>query len=125
MSPSLRVLVVEDHGDTRMLLVSYLESLGHAVVAAGSVMEARQALQEHGDFDLMLSDIGLPDGLGWELLESTTVSPGLSVAMSGFGARADIDRSLRAGFAQHLVKPLGLPAIDAVLAAAVKRRHAP
>jgi CheY-like chemotaxis protein len=65
-----RVLIVEDHEDGREFLRRMLESNGHSVTAVGSCHDARQALAIGGDgrYDLLLTDVGLPDGSGWELV---------------------------------------------------------
>jgi CheY-like chemotaxis protein len=121
VSASLRILLVEDHHDTRELLASYLESQGHRVVVAESIADARDYLQHEGRFDLMLSDVGLPDGRAWQLMDASLPRPAIAVAMSGFGAPSDVERSLKAGFAEHLIKPVGLGEIDRVLALAAAR----
>ena len=68
-----RILVVEDHDDGREFLKRILLGDGHVVVAVGSCGEARQALasQSAAPFDLMLTDVGLPDGSGWDLVRTT------------------------------------------------------
>jgi CheY-like chemotaxis protein len=69
-------------------------------------------------FDVLVSDIGLPDGDGWELLvKLKSEMPVRAIAMSGYGMRADLDRSKAAGFGAHLIKPFG----PADLEAAVKK----
>jgi CheY-like chemotaxis protein len=101
----LRILVVENHPDTVKWLQLLLEDMGHAVGTAGSVAEARTALQQES-WEVLISDIGLPDGTGWELLETSKLrQPTYSIAMSGFGMNADTARSLAAGFRHHLLKP--------------------
>ncbi len=102
----LRILLVEDHADTAEILKRMLVRRGHEVVIAGNVAVA----VEKGNaerFDLLLSDIGLPDGTGSELLEKlrpTCMMP--AIALSGFGSQQDIQRSLAAGFLLHLTKPV-------------------
>jgi hypothetical protein len=101
--PAFKVLVVENHADTRIILVRYLQALGHEVTAASGMNEGR-ALLGQSEYDIVLSDIGLDDGDGWELCQSIP-STTFAVAISGFGTQADIRRSLDAGFRHHLVKP--------------------
>ncbi len=103
---ALRVLLVEDHADTRRVLQRLLTRWGHTVTTTGTVAQARQALSEE-TFDLLLSDLGLPDGSGLDViakLRETSQIP--AVAMSGYGMAADIKRTLDAGFNEHLVKPV-------------------
>ena len=94
----------------------YLEHLGHAVDSASTVQTALAALVETR-CDLLLSDIGLPDGNGWELLQRLegATRPGFAVAMSGFGMNADQSRSRAAGFQHHLIKPFHPEELDAIL----------
>ena len=103
----LRIFVVENHPDTLKYLRMYLETMGHEVFSAPTVAEALAALPA-SDCDVLLSDIGLPDGTGWELLqrlEGKLDRPVYAIAMSGFGLHADQSRSRAAGFRHHLVKP--------------------
>ena len=111
-STRLRIFLVEDHEDTRVTFKAYLESRGHFVATAASVKEAVEALPT-AHCDVLFSDIGLPDGTGWDLLRDVRLEkPIYAVAMSGFGMQADRARSYEAGFRHHLVKP---PRIDKIL----------
>jgi len=104
----LRLLVVEDHHDTLETLQQLLKRRGYAVRTAGSVEQALQVAEDY-EFDLLVSDIGLPDGRGTELLErleKRSGHPYLAIAMSGFGTEEDLRNSQHAGFAQHLTKPV-------------------
>ena len=104
---ALRVFVVENHPDTLKYLRMYLEGMGHEVLSALTLHDALAALPE-ADPDVLLSDIGLPDGDGWELLrrmEGRFRRPVYALAMSGFGLHADQVRSREAGFRHHLLKP--------------------
>jgi two-component system CheB/CheR fusion protein len=115
---ALRILVVEDHPDTRAMLVMLLEMSAHEVVAVGSLQEAVVAWPTSG-CDVVLSDLGLPDGDGWELLGRLPPPvPAFAVAMSGYGTQADRDRSAAAGFRHHLVKPMEVELLERVLAQA-------
>jgi CheY-like chemotaxis protein len=112
---SLRIFVVENHADTLQSLRLYLEDLGHEVTAARNVKEALEKLPGSG-VEVLLSDIGLPDGTGWELLEKAGLSPDVfTIAMSGFGMGADSERSFRAGYRHHLLKPFRSDELDSVL----------
>ncbi len=115
IAASLRILVVENHADTLRILKSYLESLGHSVTGAADKAEAlRKASAAHPD--VLISDIGLADGNGWELLaEARFAKPVFAVAMSGYGMRADQDKSTRAGYRRHIRKPFDLDLLDEIL----------
>ena len=116
--PSLRIFVVEDHRDTRDLLTMYLESLGHTVCSARTMVDALQALPQSA-CEVLISDIGLPDGDGWQLMEKAQLPPTVyAVAMSGFGMDADRLKSKAVGFRRHLLKPLVPKELDAALAEA-------
>ncbi len=111
----LQVLIVENHPDTVKWLQYHLEDLGHTVDSASTLAEGKAKL-EAGDWDLLISDIGLPDGAGWNLLEGGTAKPGLfAVAMSGFGMNADSARSRSAGFRRHLLKPFKIGELGEIL----------
>ncbi len=117
---SLRILTVENHPDTREVLTLMLESLGHTVVVAESL---RTALAEavRSNCDVLLSDIDLPDGNGWELLSHLDLPrPMYAIAMSGYGTTSDHKRSKAAGFRHHLVKPMGFEQLETILVEAAK-----
>ena len=114
-----RVLLVEDHIDTRDVMARLLQGLGCSVQVAGSVREAI-ALGASGNFDVLLCDLGLPDGSGLDVmrqLRATTRIRGM--ALSGFGQENDVERSLAAGFEKHITKPINFIALqEAVLSLA-------
>jgi CheY-like chemotaxis protein len=115
---SLRILLVENHADTLRWLTLYLEDLGHIVTAAKTVGEAVVALKTQR-FEVLVSDIGLPDGTGWELLaQANLLQAPYAIAMSGFGMNADHLRSREAGYRHHLLKPFKTAELDKVLAEA-------
>jgi two-component system, chemotaxis family, CheB/CheR fusion protein len=102
----LRILFVEDHEDTRRVVARLLRRLGHLVRTAGGVREALDAAED-GGFDLLISDLALPDGTGLDVMRHLKGRPGLrGIALSGFGMEEDRWRSRDAGFAQHLTKPI-------------------
>jgi two-component system, chemotaxis family, CheB/CheR fusion protein len=102
----LRILLVEDHEDTRWVVARLLRRRGHLVRTAGGVREALDAA-EAGAFDLLISDLGLPDGSGLDLMRHLDGRPGLrAIALSGFGMDEDRAESRYAGFAHHLTKPV-------------------
>lgn len=122
--PSLRVFVVENHEDTLQSLRSYLEGLGHTVTAARGMTEALAALP-NCECDVLISDIGLPDGDGWELLERADLPNGVyCVAMSGFGLSGHRARSKASGYRHHLLKPFNPDELDSILEDAARERFA-
>lgn len=109
----LRVLLVEDHPDTSDQLTRLLKRAGHEVTAAGSIKEAldvvaaKTGASTECPFDFLISDLGLPDGSGHDLMRSLGNChriPG--IALSGFGMKEDVADSLAAGFARHMTKPV-------------------
>jgi CheY-like chemotaxis protein len=111
----LRILVVENHADTREILISLLEGLGHTVIVAESMRSALRAAPQ-ARCDVLISDIGLPDGDGWELLGRLNLPrPMYAIAMSGYGMAADRTRSKAAGYRHHLVKPMGIEQLEGIL----------
>jgi|KBSSwiStaDraftv2_1062776.scaffolds.fasta_scaffold157509_4 CheY-like chemotaxis protein len=102
----LRIFIVENHEDTRFLLALLLEQLGHTVFTATTLAEALAAAPA-ARCDVLISDIGLPDGNGWELMARLGEErPPYAIAMSGFGQVSDRQRSLEAGYRHHLLKPV-------------------
>jgi len=118
----LRIFVVENHDDTRLALETLLAQLGHEVEAVATMAAALSALPE-ADADVLISDIGLPDGNGWDLLSRLDVSRvPFAIAMSGYGMNADRERSRVAGYRHHMVKPMDLEKLEAYLAEAALER---
>ncbi|MEP6809466.1 MAG: response regulator [Chthoniobacterales bacterium] len=117
-SAARSVLLVEDHEQTRATLQQLLERRGHRVTGAGTLAEARH-LAVPGACDLVISDIGLPDGDGHTLMAELRESQGLpGIALSGYGMESDIARSQANGFFVHLTKPIDIQALDAAIAIA-------
>jgi PAS domain S-box-containing protein len=106
----LRIILVEDNQDTLRYLTAILRRLGHDIVPADCLSAARAALSDaESPFDLLLSDIELPDGNGLDLMRELRAAghtPG--IAMSGFGTEEDLALSRDAGFFDHLTKPIDL-----------------
>ena len=122
-SPSLRVFLVENHRDTLLYMQMYLESLGHKVSTAETMAAALEALSGAA-WDVLISDIGLPDGTGWELLQRAALPPGVyCIAMSGFGMGADHVRSREAGYRHHLLKPFNPAELDRMLEEAAQEKQ--
>jgi CheY-like chemotaxis protein len=113
----LSILLVEDHIDTREALAELLRVYGHAVETADSVGTALAAV-DGCRFDLVVSDIGLPDGSGLDLMREILARCGEGVkgiCLSGFGMEEDLAESRAAGFLAHLTKPVNLKELEAVL----------
>lgn len=119
----MNIFLVENHDDTLNYLGRYLEQSGHEVRIAREMEGALKALQEK-PADVLLCDIGLPDGSGWELMEkvATYEHVPFGIAMSGYSSRADQEKSLAAGFRYHLVKPFVPDDLDALLKEAATER---
>jgi DNA-binding response OmpR family regulator len=112
---SLRILIVEDHTDTLHALSSLLQHFGHEISVADNAENARRIIQSK-NFDVVLADIALPDGTGYDVIaEAKRSQPIKAVALSGFGAPADIKRGREAGFDFHLTKPVDFHELRAVL----------
>lgn len=111
----MRILLVDDHADTVRMMSLFLERHGYVVRTAGSVREAL-AIAAAEDVDVLVSDIGLPDGSGIELLQAMSkIRTVKGIAFSGFAMPDDIQRSMEAGFQEHLVKPSGFNQLCSVL----------
>jgi PAS domain S-box-containing protein len=115
----VRILLVEDHEPTRTSLARLLMHRSYEVMTAASVAEAR-TLAQAKEFQLLISDIGLPDGNGYDLmLELKKVHPVKGIALTGYGMEQDVNRSQDAGFVAHLTKPVGIQSLEVALAAAL------
>jgi PAS domain S-box-containing protein len=111
-----RVLLVEDHADTLAAMAQLLEMFGYTVRTADSVASALQAA-EGERVDVVVSDIGLPDGSGLDLMRQLLArQPVRGIALSGFGMEEDLRKSREAGFVEHLTKPVDFARLQQVLA---------
>ena len=120
----LRILLVEDNHDTLRFLATVLRDRGHEVVTADCLAAAREVLmpscsvldEVEVHFDLLISDIELPDGNGLELMREISINGAIpGIAMSGFGGEEDLELSREAGFVDHLTKPLDLHRLEAAI----------
>ncbi|MDB6137158.1 MAG: Two-component system, NtrC family, sensor kinase [Verrucomicrobiaceae bacterium] len=103
----LCILLVEDHRDTREMMGRLLERRGHRVWLAAGVVEAAETAVKIEHLDILISDLGLPDGTGADALQAVSRHHVVrAIALSGFGMEEDIRQSLKAGFAHHLIKPV-------------------
>ncbi len=124
----LRILLVEDHGDTARIMRRLLTARGHVVEIAANVASALHLAGESDgaggppqEFDLLISDMGLPDGSGLDLMrelkQRKVILP--AIALSGYGQEADLQQSRDAGFLEHLVKPVSIPRLEEAIARTV------
>ncbi len=111
-----RILVVEDEPATLRIMARLLRGLGHEVTTAGTITAALERV-EAGDFDLIVSDIGLPDGTGLEMMRRIVArrGPVPAIALTGYGMEDDIQRSREAGFTAHMTKPIDFPKLGAMI----------
>jgi CheY-like chemotaxis protein len=102
-----KILLVEDHDDTARALARLLNLSGYQVLTAGTFAGALQLCGKE-KFDLLISDVGLPDGSGYDLMREILSRRCLAkgIAVSGYGTEQDVEQSLQAGFTEHLVKPV-------------------
>jgi DNA-binding response OmpR family regulator len=112
---SLRVFLVENHEDTVRYMRLYLEQLDYKVCIAADMATALREIP-NSNCDVLISDIGLPDGDGWQLMENLGENrPRFAIAMSGYGTGNDQRRSREVGYDYHLVKPFTPEALQALL----------
>ena len=118
---SFCVILVEDHADTAECLRKFLTSIGYKVYVAPDVASAR-GLAKAVAFDVLLSDLRLPDGTGWDLMEELSAKqPIRAIAISGYNTEDDIARSRQVGFLDHLAKPLVFEELTAAINHAIAR----
>jgi HAMP domain-containing protein/signal transduction histidine kinase/CheY-like chemotaxis protein len=110
----MRILLVEDHEDTNRSLTNLLRRRGYHVQSALTFQSALD-LSENEQFDVLISDLGLPDGSGIDLIQKLVSKPPLGIALTGFGMEQDIRRSREVGFQHHLVKPIDLNKLDSLI----------
>jgi CheY-like chemotaxis protein len=122
VATSVEILLVEDHADTARVLRRILEHSGYSVTHADSVAQAR-VVADQRRFDLVVSDVGLPDGSGLDLMRYLHATYGLTgIALSGFGTAEDVAASSAAGFAEHLTKPVDWPQLRAGIDRLIHRK---
>ena len=112
---TMRILLVEDHEDTNRSLTNLLSRRGYHVQSARTLQSAHD-LSVKEKFDVLISDLGLPDGSGIDLMRRlNSEGPLLGIALTGFGMEDDIRKSHEAGFRHHLVKPIDLNKLDSII----------
>ncbi len=115
-----RILVVEDHADSAMMLTRLLNRAGFSVLSAGCVSEAlalADAQESAGTpFNFVVSDLGLPDATGYDLMRSLREKHHIQgVALSGYGQSDDVRRAMEAGFSHHLTKPIDFERLKSII----------
>ena len=120
-----KLLLVEDHADTARALVRLLESRGYEVASVATVASALQAV-DHEEFELVLCDLGLPDGTGLDFIEKLRQKRDTpAVALTGFGMQQDVERAQQAGFDAHLTKPVNIQKLEATIWKLLQDRSKP
>ena len=119
---SRRILLVEDNRDTGILMKKILDRDGHAVHFAHDVASALQVAEKER-FDLLLCDIGLPDGSGLDVVRSLRQQGAIdnAIAMTGFGRAEDLEQCREAGFDTHLTKPVDIEDLRGLIGALPSR----
>jgi PAS domain S-box-containing protein len=109
------ILLVEDHEDSAEVMSRLLRSKGYLVEKCATVAEAEKFMRDR-QFNLLLSDIGLPDGTGIDLIrEVRRHSTVPAIALTGFGMDQDISRYKEAGFDAHLTKPVNFQKLEMII----------
>jgi CheY-like chemotaxis protein len=121
-SSTARILFVEDHPDTARIMARVLRSSGYQITSAHSVAAALKAAAIQ-TFDLLISDIGLPDATGYDLMRELRRRYNMNgIALSGYGMEEDVRKSLDAGFIEHMVKPVNFTQLEAAIGRALPKR---
>jgi CheY-like chemotaxis protein len=105
------LLVVDDHEDTCTGLKMILERRGYDITVAYTADQAVEKARRE-KFDLLISDIGLPDRSGYELMQEMRNRGVPGIALSGFGMESDVNRARAAGFSEHLTKPINFERLE-------------
>lgn len=119
---ALDILLIEDHEDTAEVMSQLIRALGHEVAVAASVAGALALTTAHR-FDLVVSDIGLPDGSGIDFIRAfRKESAAPAIALTGFGTDDDVRRSMDAGFTAHLTKPVNFEQLERLIEETMEQR---
>ncbi len=119
-----RILLVEDHAPSLAILTRLLSRAGHDVSTANTVAAAQEILSRE-TFDLLISDLGLPDGSGIDIVRCLDGSSMPRIALSGYGMEGDVRACLDAGFDSHLTKPVDWPRLASIISQLTARSSAP
>ena len=115
MPEPLSILLVDDHEDTNRSLMLLLRRRGFQVKTAVDIAQATELFGQE-NFDVLVCDMGLPDGSGLDLLPSLKNNPPrIGIIVSGYGADEDVERSRAAGYQEHLVKPVEVNQLETVI----------
>jgi CheY-like chemotaxis protein len=118
----IHILLVEDHQPTRMALTQWLLRHRYRVTPAASCVKARSLMETNKNFHLLISDIDLPDGSGWDLMSEFQKKFGAKgIALTGHGTEPDVARSQASGFTAHLTKPVRIESLENALAVALTK----
>lgn len=122
---TLTILMIEDHEDTAEVMAQLVRSLGHDVTVVSLVADALAAAQSI-EFDLVISDVGLPDGTGLDFIRAFREHSAVpAVALTGFGTDEDVRRSIEAGFTWHLTKPVNFAQLEQLIESAARQKAEP
>lgn len=115
MGRALRLLLVEDHLDSAELLAELLSNHGHSVHIATTVSGALE-LAHRQPFDVVVSDVGLPDASGYELMTKLREQFAMKgIAITGSSGSVEIERGREAGFSAQLTKPVSVHTLERAL----------
>jgi PAS domain S-box-containing protein len=118
-----RILLVEDSDDALKIISRLLRLKGHTVAAANSVAAASEAVLTH-DFDVLVSDLGLPDGSGHDVIRIVRERSSIpAIALSGFGMEEDLRHTRESGFVAHLIKPIDIQQLEGTIQAVMARHR--
>jgi CheY-like chemotaxis protein len=107
--------MLEDHDDTAQVMGNVLRQMGHEVEICSTVAAASEKVRDR-EFDVILSDIGLPDGTGIDFIRTAReICQTPAVAITGYGMAEDVEKCLRAGFDEHLTKPISIERLQKTL----------
>ncbi|MEY2438702.1 MAG: hypothetical protein QOI34_87 [Verrucomicrobiota bacterium] len=120
----MRILVVEDHADTRQVLTNLLTHWGFDVSPAGTLQSGLNRLETES-IDVILSDIALPDGTGYALIQEARRrgKEVLAIALSGYNYPAEIEIAKLTGFDHHLSKPCDCQQLRSLLEERIVRNR--
>lgn len=123
IAKSYRLLLVEDDTDTRNALTKLLRGKGYSVTSVATVSEALHT-GESESFDLLLCDLGLPDGNGSDIIRYLKKRQDIrAIALTGFGQEQDVSGALEAGFDTHITKPIKIQVLHETILKTMAAKH--
>jgi CheY-like chemotaxis protein len=121
---ALSILLVEDHADTARVMSRLLRAAGYKVHVADTVASAIDTAGNN-NLDIIISDIGLPDGTGIELIQDLRKRSKIpAIALTGFGMEEDVAKCMEAGFNDHITKPVNLQKLELAIRQLASRHNA-